>query len=93
MTIIGDDCFIGPGVMTTNDKWMGTGDAEFRRKNRKGPIIMDGAVIGAAAILLPGVVIGKDVIIGAGSIVTKNITVPGVYVGRGTTLQRIRAVI
>ena len=66
-TTIEDYVFIGPRVVTTNDKYMYYGAKLI------GPTIKKGARIGANAILLPGVVIGEGVIVGSGAVVTKNV--------------------
>jgi len=70
--IIEDEVFIGPRVITMNDKKM-----SYRRKSvkfvREAPRILRGARIGGGTILMPGVTIGKNAVVGAGSVVTKNI--------------------
>ena len=66
---IGKMSFLGPGVITTNDKYM-----EYHLSPKLvAPIIGEYVRIGAGVILLPGITIGNDVIIGAGSVVTKSI--------------------
>jgi UDP-2-acetamido-3-amino-2,3-dideoxy-glucuronate N-acetyltransferase len=62
---IGDGCFIGPGVVTMNSKYM-SGDI-------KPPIIGNYVKIGGGSLILPAVEIGNNVFIGAGSVVTKSI--------------------
>jgi acetyltransferase-like isoleucine patch superfamily enzyme len=65
---IGDDCFIGHGVMFTNDlypKVLGI----WELKETK---IGDSVSIGSGAVILP-VKIGTGAIIGAGSVVTKDV--------------------
>lgn len=66
-TTIEDDVFIGPRVVTTNDKYMVTGARLI------GPIIKKGARIGANATLLPGIVIGEGAVVGSGAVVTKDV--------------------
>jgi acetyltransferase-like isoleucine patch superfamily enzyme len=66
-TIIGNKVFMGPLSVTTNDKYMKYGE-ELR-----GPIIKDGARIGANSTILPGVVVGRNAVVGAGSVVTKDV--------------------
>lgn len=73
---IGSDCFIGHGVMFTNDKF-------YNRELSKNflPTVLGNKVyVGSNSTLLP-VTICDDVVIGAGSVVTKDITEPGTYVG------------
>lgn len=66
MTRIEDNVFIGPRAILTNDKYPPS-------KRLQGPIIMQGAIIGAGAIILPGVKIGRNAIVAAGAIVTKDV--------------------
>ncbi len=65
-TVVEDDVFIGPGVVTTNDKYIAL-------KNFPGPHIHRGAKIGAGVILLPGIHVGAGSLIGSGSVVTRDI--------------------
>ena len=62
---IGDNCFIGHGVMFTNDKFDGVG-------NERKTLIGNNVQIGSNATILP-VSIGNNCIIGAGSVVTKDV--------------------
>jgi len=65
---IGDDCFIGHGVMFTNDLFpKATG--KWKLKKTK---VADRVSIGSGAVILP-VKIGKGAVIGAGSVVTKDV--------------------
>ena len=73
---IGIDCFIGHGVMFTNDKFS---DRELS-KDFLPTTIGNKVYIGSNSTLLP-ISICDDVVIGAGSVVTKNITEPGTYAG------------
>lgn len=74
-TTIEDDVFIGPRVVTTNDKYMLYGAKLI------GPTIKRGARIGANATLLPGVVIGEGAIVGSGSVVTKHVPAGAMVAG------------
>ena len=69
---IGRKVFIGPSVVTSNDRKMC-----HMRDNLtfvvRAPIIGNGVRIGAGALLLPNVVIGDNALIGGGAVVTKNI--------------------
>lgn len=62
---IESDCFIGPGVITMNDKYM---DGIITP-----PSIRSNSKIGGGSCILPGVIIGKNVFVASGCIVTKNI--------------------
>ncbi len=61
---IEEDVFIAPGVVTTNDNFMGR--TEARLAAMKGPTIRRGARIGGGAVLLPGIEIGEEAFVGAG---------------------------
>jgi acetyltransferase-like isoleucine patch superfamily enzyme len=67
---IGDNSFIGPGVITMNDKYMDHlgGDTELNP-----PEIGSSTRVGGGSNLLPGVKIGDNVVVGSGSTVTKDI--------------------
>ncbi len=80
LVTIGNDCFIGHGVMFINDLFATGGPARGDKKKWKETIIGNNVSIGSNATILP-VTICDGVVIGAGAIVTKNITVPGIYVG------------
>ncbi len=76
---IGKDCFIGHGVMFTNDLLRG-GPARGDKNKWKNTVIKDRVYIGSNSTILP-VTICSDVVIGAGSVVTKNISEAGTYAG------------
>lgn len=77
---IGDDCFVGHGVMFINDTFLEGGPAKGRKALWKSTHIGNRVSIGSNASILP-VAICDDVVIGAGAVVTKNITEKGVYAG------------
>ena len=84
---IGDDCFVGHGVMFTNDVFAEGGPARGRRELWRSTRIGNRVSIGSNATLLP-VEICDDVVIGAGSVVTRSITEPGIYAGNPARLLR-----
>ena len=77
---IGNDCFIGHGVMFINDKFSGGGPAGGDSEIWQATSIGNNVSIGSNATILP-VNICANVVIGAGSVITSDITEPGVYVG------------
>lgn len=77
---IGDDCFIGHGVVFINDVFEAGGPAGGDRTKWKSTRIGNRVSIGSNATILP-VSIAEGTVIGAGSVVTKNIVKPGVYAG------------
>ncbi len=79
LVTIGEDCFIGHGVMFINDTFQ-TGGPAPRREFWKPTTIGNRVAIGSNATILP-VRIVDDVVIGAGSVVTKDILTPGIYAG------------
>ena len=77
---IGEDCFIGHGVMFINDLFSNGGPAGGDERLWKKTQLGNKVSIGSNATILP-VEICDNVVIGAGSVVTKNILQPGVYAG------------
>ena len=77
---IGEDCFVGHGVMFTNDVFAKGGPARGDKSLWRATTIGDRVSIGSNATLLP-VSVCNDVVIGAGAVVTKDIIQPGVYLG------------
>lgn len=69
--IIEDDCFIGPAVCFTNDKYPQSG--KKRNLSNIKWSVGEGSSIGANTTILPDINIGKNCLIGAGSLVNKNI--------------------
>jgi UDP-2-acetamido-3-amino-2,3-dideoxy-glucuronate N-acetyltransferase len=80
---IGDDVFIGHGVMTANARRPRSGAADWLCEP---PVIGNRVSIGSNVTILPGVIIEDDAVIGAGAIVTKNVS-------RGTTVVGIDRVV
>jgi len=77
---LGDNCFVGHGVMFINDLFSkggpAMGDKDLWGKTKIGKNVS----IGSNATILP-VNICDNVVIGAGAVVTKNIVESGVYIG------------
>lgn len=80
LVTIGDDCFVGHGVMFINDTFATGKPARGNKQLWKKTDIGNNVSIGSNATILP-VSICDNVVIGAGAVVTKNITEAGVYVG------------
>lgn len=87
LVTIGQDCFIGHGVMFINDLFEEGGPAGGDVSKWKSTQIDDGVSIGSNATILP-VHICAGTVIGAGAVVTKDITIKGVYVGNPAKLLR-----
>jgi acetyltransferase-like isoleucine patch superfamily enzyme len=84
---IGDDCFIGHGVVFINDLFEAGGPARGDRTKWKSTRIGNQVSIGSNATILP-VSIADRTVIGAGSVVTKNIAKAGIYAGNPARLIR-----
>ncbi len=80
LVTIGNDCFIGHGVMFVNDLFSIGGPARGNKELWKKTEIGDYVSIGSNATILP-VSICNNVVIGAGAVVTKNIIASGIYAG------------
>ena len=82
-TTIEDNVFLGPLCVTTNDKYMKYGAV------LKGPIIKQGAGIGANATILPGIIIGENAIVGAGAVVIKDVKRGEIVIGIPSLIYRM----
>ena len=80
LVTIGNDCFIGHGVMFINDLFAKGGPARGETSLWKKTRIGNFVSIGSNATILP-VEVCDNVVIGAGSVVAKDILQPGVYAG------------
>ncbi|MDB9936703.1 N-acetyltransferase [Candidatus Pelagibacter sp.] len=76
---IGKNCFVGHGVMFTNDKFS-DGKINFNNNEWLKTLIEDNVLIGSNATILP-VNICSNVVIGSGAVVTKDIKKKGIYAG------------
>ena len=81
---IEDECFIGHGVMFTNDKFpRATAEGGGLQTEADWKVVPTrvcrGASIGSGAVILCGLTIGEKAMIGAGAVVTKDVP-PGAVV-------------
>lgn len=84
---IGQDCFIGHGVMFINDRFT-EGFPAQSKDLWEGTRIGNNVSIGSNATILP-VNICDNVVIGAGAVVTRSITQSGIYAGNPASLLRL----
>lgn len=84
---IGEDCFVSHGAMFINDLFAIGAPAKGRRELWRATKIGNGVSIGTNTTILP-VTICDRAVIGAGAVVTKDIAVPGIYVGNPARLLR-----
>lgn len=88
-SVVGDDCFIGPCVVTSNDNYAGRTKARFAAF--RGVTVLNGGRIGAGAVILPGRTIGEDGLVAAGSVVTHD--VPSKTVVAGNPARALKPVL
>jgi acetyltransferase-like isoleucine patch superfamily enzyme len=77
-SVIEDDVFVGPGVLTTNDSTMARHDAHHPVV---GATLRRACRVGGAVVITPGVEIGEEAFIAAGAVVTRDIPARGVVMG------------
>ena len=88
LVTIGNDCFVGHGVMFINDTFQALNSPSYGDRTKwKETHIGNHVSIGSNATILP-VNICDNVVIGAGAVVTKDVVIPGVYVGNPAKLMR-----
>jgi|SRR5665213_2083772 len=80
LVIIGEDCFIGHGVMFINDRFANGGPAKGDKSLWQATQIGNRVSIGSNATIMP-VSVCDGTVIGAGAVVTSDITEPGIYAG------------
>ncbi|HTR30447.1 MAG TPA: acyltransferase [Puia sp.] len=84
---VGEDCFIGHGVMFINDLFETGGPAGGDVSKWKRTAIGNHVSIGSNATILP-VSICDGAVIGAGAVVTRDIVKRGIYAGNPARLLR-----
>ena len=84
--VIGDDCFIGHGVMFANDMFK-NGRPDAKPESWARITLGNHVSVGSNATIL-AVTICDNVVIGAGSVVTKDIKMPGIYAGNPAQFLR-----
>jgi acetyltransferase-like isoleucine patch superfamily enzyme len=77
-TVIEDDAFLGPGVITTNDDTM---DRRPPATPLAGATIRRAARVGAGAVLCPGIEVGEEAFVAAGAVVAESVTARTVVMG------------
>ena len=87
-SIVEDDVFVAPGVLTTNDP---TAGRRQPGQELRGPSLRRACRIGAGAVLLPGVEVGEEAFVAAGAVVTAD--VPARTVAMGVPARVVREVL
>jgi acetyltransferase-like isoleucine patch superfamily enzyme len=92
---IGDNCFIGHGVMFINDNYPRAVNNEGEAESEEDwagrfvkTVIEDNVAVGSNVTILGNITIGEGALIGAGSVITKN--VPAREVWAGNPAKKIR---
>jgi acetyltransferase-like isoleucine patch superfamily enzyme len=86
-TVVEDDVFLGPGVVTTNDDTMGRHEPG---QALVGAMLRRACRVGGGAVLVPGVEIGEEAYVAAGAVVTRD--VPARAVAMGVPARVVREV-
>ncbi|MBJ7347061.1 MAG: N-acetyltransferase [Thermoleophilaceae bacterium] len=77
-SLIEDDVFVAPRVVTTNDNTMGRHGPDTANR---GAIFRHACRVGAAAVILPGIEIGAEAFVAAGAVVTRDVAPAMLVVG------------
>lgn len=86
-SVVEDDVFLGPGVITTNDHAMGR---HAPGEHIPGPVFRRACRVGGGVVVLPGIEIGEEAFVAAGAVVTR--AVPARQVVMGTPARVVREV-
>ncbi len=78
-SVMEDRVFVAPGVLTSNDNFLGRTKERFR--HFKGAVVRRGARLGAGSVILPGMEIEGDAVVAAGALLTKNAAARTIYAG------------
>jgi len=78
-SVVEDRVFIAPGVLTSNDNFMGRTEERF--KHFKGVTVRRGGRLGVGAVVLPGKEIAADGVVAAGAVLTRDADAQVVYAG------------
>jgi len=89
---IGDDVFIGPHVSLCNDAWPRTVKTHFNidlliSGEFVTTKILDGASVGANAVVLPGITIGKRALVAAGAVVDRSVPPDCIFKRNGSIIK------
>jgi acetyltransferase-like isoleucine patch superfamily enzyme len=69
-SVVEDDVFVGPGVVSTNDDAMARGGDDYVLR---GPTLRRACRVGGGVVLAPGVEVGEEAFVAAGAVVTRDV--------------------
>lgn len=78
-SVIEDRVFVAPGVLTSNDRYIGRTTA--RLNEFKGIHARRGSRLGVGAVILPGVEMAEESVAAAGSVIVSNTSEAKIYAG------------
>jgi acetyltransferase-like isoleucine patch superfamily enzyme len=84
-SVVEDDVFLGPGVLTTNDHSMGRHPPG---ESLRGPVFRRACRVGGGVVVLPGVEIGEEAFVAAGAVVTRDVGPRQVVMGAPARARR-----
>ena len=76
---IEDRVFVAPGVLTSNDNFIGRTEERF--KHFKGVTVRKGGRLGVGSVILPGKEIASEAVVAAGAVLTNDAEANKIYVG------------
>jgi UDP-2-acetamido-3-amino-2,3-dideoxy-glucuronate N-acetyltransferase len=77
-SVVEDEVFVGPGVVSTNDDAMARGGAGYVLR---GPTLRRACRIGGGVVLAPGVEVGEEAFVAAGAVVTRDVPARALVMG------------
>jgi acetyltransferase-like isoleucine patch superfamily enzyme len=77
-SVVEDDVFVAPGVITTNDP---TAGRRAEGQELEGVTLRRACRIGGGAVLLPGVEVGEEAFVAAGAVVTADVPARALVMG------------
>ena len=86
-TVVEDDVFVGPGVVTTNDDEMEPGRPADELRP---PVLRRGCKVGGGVVLTPGVEVGEEAFVAAGAVVTRDVPPGAIVMGVPARVVRQR---
>jgi acetyltransferase-like isoleucine patch superfamily enzyme len=77
-SVVEDDVFVGPGVVTTNDSTMARHGPDYAVVGAR---LRRACRVGGGAVLVPGVEVGEEAFVAAGAVVTRDVPPRAVVMG------------